>query len=128
MTKRLFLTISMGMVAAFALGFSSPARACNGDCDSHKNVNKAEKKDAPKPADKAEKKASAATAPSTLAAEACKCEPGGKGCTCPKGQCHCANCGQKLSAAEPCKCEPGGKGCTCPKGQCHCANCGQKAA
>jgi len=97
MTKRFFLTIALGCATAFLLGVAAPAWACNGDCDSAKKVNKAEKKDSPKPADKAEKKASLGTAASTLAAEDCKCEKGGKGCTCPKGQCHCANCGQKAA-------------------------------
>ncbi len=129
MTKRIFLTVGLGFAAALALGFAAPALACNGDCDCAKKADKADKKDAPKPADKAEKKVSLGTAASTLAAdEGCKCEKGGKGCTCAKGQCHCANCGQKLAADEKCKCEPGGKGCTCEKGKCHCANCGQKQA
>jgi len=98
MTKRFFLTISLAVVAAFALGVAMPARACNGDCDGAKKDVKAQKKDAPKPAEKAVKKASLGTAASTLAANDCKCEKGGKGCTCAKGQCHCANCGQKKAA------------------------------
>jgi hypothetical protein len=99
MTTRFFLKASLGMAVVAALGFAAPAWACNGDCDHAKKDVKAQKKDAPKPTDKAEKKASAATAPSTLAAgEDCKCEKGGKGCTCPKGQCHCANCGKSRAA------------------------------
>jgi hypothetical protein len=125
MTKRLFLRVSLATVAAFALGMAAPALAC--DHDGAKKDVKAQKKDAPKPTDKAEKKASLSTAASTLAAEDCKCEKGGKGCTCAKGQCHCENCGKKVTA-EDCKCEKGGKGCTCPKGECHCANCGKTAA
>jgi hypothetical protein len=30
----------------------------------------------------------------------CKCEKGGKGCTCEKGKCHCANCGKSYAARD----------------------------
>ncbi len=121
MTKRFFLSIALGALAAFALGVAAPAYACGKDCDCTKKAasDKVEKKDA-KPAEKpaaGDKKAEAAP---------CKCEKGGKGCTCEKGKCKCENCGQaKFADAEKCKCEKGGKGCTCEKGKCNCENCGK---
>ena len=48
----------------------------------------------PAPAPAPDKKAEAAGAAGILlAADApCKCEKGGKNCTCPKGKCTCPNC------------------------------------
>jgi hypothetical protein len=96
MTKRM-LTTSLALAAASALALAAPlaARACGADghrqagvqatdcdCPFHADHHKA---DAPK--------AGAAGAGAVLAADApCKCEKGGKNCTCPKGKCKCPNC------------------------------------
>jgi hypothetical protein len=54
----------------------------------------------------------------------CECTKGGKGCTCPKGECKCPNCGATKHAAgapEKKACECGkGKDCACPKEGCKC--------
>jgi hypothetical protein len=126
MTKHLLMKIALGAAALFALGVAAPALACGKDCDCAKKAEKAEKKDTTKPAEKpaADKKADlSAPGTSLLAADEakCKCEKGGKGCTCKKGECKCENCGQKkFTEAEKCKCKDGAKECGCEKGKCHC--------
>ena len=113
MSKRLFLTLALVVASAFALTVAAPVHACP-DCDCAKKSSakksdpktdsKPEAKPDSKPADKptgrppSEKKASLGTPSSVLLAagepKKCDCEKGGKGCTCKKGQCKCANCGQ----------------------------------
>jgi hypothetical protein len=130
MTKRFLLKIALGTAALFALGLAAPALACGKDCDCAKKAEKADKKEAPKPA--ADKKADLGAAGSSLLAadEAkCKCEKGGKGCTCKKGECKCENCGQKkFTEAEKCKCKEGARECGCEKGKCNCQKKDEKQA
>jgi hypothetical protein len=126
MTMRFLTKLALGAAALFALGVATPALACGKDCDCAKKADKAEKKDAPKPADKAgEKKADTSAPGATRLADEkpkCQCEKGGKGCTCEKGTCKCPNChgDSKYTDAEKCKCKDGAKECGCEKGKCHC--------
>ena len=110
MSKRLFLTLALITASAFAVTVATPAHACP-DCNcakktsAKKSESKPEAKPDSKPADKPTgkptpdaKKASLGTPSSVLLAageqKKCECEKGGKGCTCKKGHCKCANCGQ----------------------------------
>ena len=114
MTKRLYLTLALVTAIAFALTVAAPVHACQ-DCDcprkagakktDSKSDSKPEAKPDSKPVEKptgkptsGEKKAALTTPPSMRVAagdeDKCECEKGGKGCTCKKGQCKCANCGQ----------------------------------
>ena len=136
MQKRLFLTIALGVASAFALTLASPAYACEKDCGCAKKAaakktdGKPEAKPDAKPVEKpaaTDKKADVgATSTVRLAAgeeKKCECEVGGKGCTCKKGECKCANCGKTKFAADekkPCECKKGAKDCSCPKGECKC--------
>jgi hypothetical protein len=137
MTKRLLLSIALAAAGAFALTVAQPAYACGKDCDCAKKAD-ATKADAKKPEVKPEQKPaekSAPTAPAATEKKAqgtpkCECTKGGKGCTCPKGTCTCANCGApKLAAADKAEkkaCDCGKtKDCSCPKGEC---KCGKKSA
>ena len=121
MTKRILTTLALAAASAFALLVAAPAYACGPDCPQHEKLHaegrdcdcphhaehhKADKKAGekavppgkgdtkPAPAATPDKKAeSAGAAGILLAADApCKCEKGGKNCTCPKGKCKCANC------------------------------------
>jgi len=140
MSKRLILTLALGVASAFALTLAAPAYACDKDCGCAKNAAKKsgtnpeakpDAKPAEKPAEKSaagEKKAELG-APSTVLVAAgdekkCECQAGGKGCTCKKGECKCANCGKSHFAADekkPCDCKKGAKDCSCSKGECKCA-------
>jgi len=140
MTKRLLLNVALTAAAAFALTIARPASACGGDCDCAKKSN-ATKSDAKKPEAKpdqkpAEKAAPAAPAAAEKKAEGtakCECTKGGKGCTCAKGECKCANCGApKFAAADKvekraCDCAQS-KDCSCTKGECKCAKKDAKKA
>ncbi|SRR6266568_9394523 len=102
MTKRLLLSIALAAASAFALTVAQPVYACGKDCDCAKKAD-ATKADAKKPEQKpAEKPAPATPAATEKKAEGapkCECTKGGKGCTCPKGTCKCANCGTAKRAA-----------------------------
>jgi hypothetical protein len=138
MTKRLLLSIALTAAAAFALTIAQPAYACGKDCDCAKKAG-ATKADEKKPELKpTEKAAPAAPAPAATEKKAegttkCECTKGGKGCTCPKGECKCANCGApKFAAADKaekkaCDC-PKTKDCSCPKGECKCGKKDAKGA
>ncbi len=98
MTKRIALALAL----AFAtLTVAAPAYACNGDCECAKKAAAGKKDGDTKQGEKKPAgKTSALTTPSAAqlaageAPKKCECEKGGKGCTCPKGECKCANCGQ----------------------------------
>ncbi len=111
MPQRLLLTLALVVASAFTLTVGASAYACGKDCDCAKKAD-AKKSDVKpdakpgakpdaKPAEKpaaSEKKAELG-APSSVRVAAgdekkCECEKGGKGCTCKKGECKCANCGQ----------------------------------
>jgi hypothetical protein len=98
MTKRLLQTLALSAASAFALAVATPAYACGKDCECSKGSGPSTKGTKPvKPAEKpaaGEKKAgtSLGDADRLLAADKCQCEKGGKGCTCKKGECTCANC------------------------------------
>jgi hypothetical protein len=144
MPKRLFLGLAFGVASAFVLTLASPAYACEKDCPCAKKAAakkgdaKPESKPDAKPAEKpgAGEKKSELGATSTVRVAAgdekkCECEPGGKGCTCKKGECKCANCGKtKYSAGEkkPCDCKKGAKDCSCPKGECKCHKKAERGA
>ncbi len=147
--KRLALQLALAVTAAFTLAVAAPARASDcADCPKHKSAatdpksgaEKPQKKDA-KPAEKAPAAPAAPAATdakkTTQAPTDCKCEKGGKGCTCPKGECKCANCGahrvaaNDKPAAEKPKCGCGDKDCGCKKndkGECTCKHATPKAA
>ncbi len=127
MTKRLVLAMALGVASAFALTIAAPAYACGKDCDCAKKAaaeKKGDTKPGAKPDAKPAEKPAAAEKKADNAAK-CECTKGGKGCTCPKGECKCANCGHKAGFAagvdekKDCGCTQG-KGCTCPKGECKC--------
>lgn len=137
MTKRLLLSIALAAAGAFALTLAQPAYACGKDCDCAKKADakKPEMKPEQKPAEKA---APAAPAPAATEKKAegtakCECTKGGKDCTCPKGECKCANCGApKFAATTPaeqkaCDCVKT-KDCSCAKGECKCAKKDAKRA
>jgi hypothetical protein len=88
MTKRFPLSLALAAASAFALFLAVPAHACDGDCHSAK---KATTTAAAEPAKSAP--STGQPAPSTASGK-CECEKGGKNCTCPKGECDCANCGK----------------------------------
>jgi len=127
MTKRFLLSAALAVASAFALTAATPAYACGKDCDCAKKASatKQDAKPQAKPdATKPEKPAVVAPDKKAEGTPKCECDKGGKGCTCAKGQCKCANCGAaKYSAAEPekkgCECTKG-KDCACPKGECKC--------
>jgi hypothetical protein len=139
--KSLVTKLAVAFAAAFALT-ALPARACENckDCPQHKSsaaagdkaAPKAEKKDA-KPAEKAAPAVPAAgtEVKKAEAEKKCECTKDGKGCTCKKGECKCANCGAAKVAAgeEKPKCECGkGKECACTKGECKCKHEAKRAA
>ncbi len=144
MSKRLILTLALGVASAFALTLASPAYACGKDCECAKKAGaktgtKPEAKPDAKPAEKpaaGEKKAELGAAPTVRVAageeKKCECQPGGKGCTCKKGECKCANCGKAAQFAadekKPCDCKKGAKDCACPKGECKCQKKAEKSA
>ncbi|HEX7488811.1 MAG TPA: hypothetical protein VF341_07885 [Anaeromyxobacteraceae bacterium] len=100
MTKRLLLSIALTAAAAFALTIAQPAYACGKDCDCAKKADakKPEVKPEQKPADKATPAAPAATEKKAEGTPKCECTKGGKGCTCPKGECKCAKKDAKRAA------------------------------
>ena len=131
MTKRLLLSIALAAAGAFALTLAQPAYACGKDCDCAKKADA--KKPEMKPEQKPAEKAPAATEKKAEGTPKCECTKGGKGCTCPKGECKCANCGApKFAAASPaekkaCDCVKT-KDCSCAKGECKCAKKDAKRA
>ncbi len=143
MSKRLILTLALGIASAFALTLAAPAYACGKDCDCAKKAAakktdgaKPEAKPDSKPAEKpaaGEKKAELGAASTVRVAagdpKKCECEPGGKGCTCKKGECKCANCGKTKYTADEKKpaCDCPKHECTCPKGECKCHKKAQAA-
>ncbi len=76
MTKRSRRSLALAAMGSLGLAFATPAWACDRDCPCGKN------------------KAAEVGAPMVGAAD-CKCEKGGKNCTCPKGKCDCKNCHEK---------------------------------
>jgi hypothetical protein len=159
--KRLALQLALAATAAFALAVAAPAAACGDDCPMHKaaaadkqaangehpcgkdcpmHKAAAPDKDSKKDAKPAEKPAAEKAGVDGKKAEAtCGCEKGGKGCTCPKGECKCANCGAptfaaaeqpKPAADKKCTCVSG-KDCGCKKtekGECSCKHEAPKKA
>ena len=146
MQKSLFLTLALGVASAFTLTLASPAYACGKDCPCAKKSAakgtdaKPEAKPDAKPAEKpaaGEKKSElgAASAVRVAAGEEkkCECEAGGKGCTCKKGECKCANCGKTkvatfAQAEKKPACECPKKDCACAKGECKCHKKAEKGA
>ena len=132
MTKRFLLSAALAMAGAFALTAATPAYACGKDCDCAKKASatKQDAKSQAKPdAKPQEKPAAAALDKKAQATPKCECEKGGKGCTCAKGQCKCANCGAKFADGEKkgCNCTKG-EACGCAKGECKCKKSEKRAA
>lgn len=122
--KNLLLAAAIAVSGAFGLVAvtSTPAYACGKECECgkkgpHEHTAKTldgAKKDAPAAEKAAPAQDKAAPAASDKKADAspaaagvrmadekpadCKCEKGGKNCTCKKGACKCANCGAKRHA------------------------------
>jgi hypothetical protein len=84
MSIRFLPSFALSAASALTLTLAVPAYACDGDCHSAK---------------KATTTASAAKGVPATASAKCECEKGGKNCTCPKGQCECANCGKGKKGA-----------------------------
>jgi hypothetical protein len=129
MTRHFLLSAALAAASAFALTIATPAYACGKDCDCAKR----HKASATKPDAKPEAKPDAKSQPKPAAAAPekkaegsgkCECTKGGKGCTCPKGECKCPNCGASKYAAgtgdkKGCECAKG-KDCACAKDACKC--------
>lgn len=110
---------AVAAIAAFLVA-APAAFACDKDCDCMKRASQgtgksatpdakpapAQEKAAPKAAPspdakgaKSGEKAELTGASPVIADADCKCEKGGKNCTCKKGECRCANCGAHRQGA-----------------------------